>query len=254
MANKTALVLSGGGLFGAYQAGAWKALESRFQPDVVVGASVGSLNGWAIAGGCAGEDLERYWLDSEFGRRHRLRLPRSFRHGILDNGPLRTMVRRIHDQYRPKLDFAVVLTELLRMKPKIFHGPEITWQHLAGSCGIPGILDQYRIDGRTYTDGGLLAASPLWAAAALGVDRIVAINVLPRTPGAVLSKLVVGLRRVVRFQTRVPDSIEVIELGPQELLGSARDAMVWDRERIQRWMKLGEEAVEKHSIWKCFEG
>ncbi|MBM3775954.1 MAG: hypothetical protein FJW37_12460 [Acidobacteria bacterium] len=52
-----ALVLSAGGMFGAYQAGAWRALEGRFRPDLVVGASVGALNGWAIAGGCAPEEL-----------------------------------------------------------------------------------------------------------------------------------------------------------------------------------------------------
>jgi len=46
---KTALVLSGGGMFGAWQAGAWSALAPAFQPDVVVGASAGSLNGYAIA-------------------------------------------------------------------------------------------------------------------------------------------------------------------------------------------------------------
>src|SRR5437667_282201 len=57
MKTRTALVLSGGGMFGAWQAGAWKALASRFQPDLVVGASVGSLNGYAIAGGASGQAL-----------------------------------------------------------------------------------------------------------------------------------------------------------------------------------------------------
>jgi predicted acylesterase/phospholipase RssA len=42
---KRALVLSGGGMFGAWQAGAWSVLARHFQPDLVVGASAGSLNG-----------------------------------------------------------------------------------------------------------------------------------------------------------------------------------------------------------------
>jgi len=46
-----ALVLSGGGLFGAWQAGAWAACASHWQPDLIVGASVGSLNGYLIASG-----------------------------------------------------------------------------------------------------------------------------------------------------------------------------------------------------------
>src|ERR1035438_5321759 len=59
-----ALVLSAGGMFGAYQAGAWNVLSRRFQPDLVVGASVGALNGWAIAGGCSPAEL----LDMGGGR------------------------------------------------------------------------------------------------------------------------------------------------------------------------------------------
>ena len=47
---KTAVVLSAGGNYGAYQAGAWEVLAPIVEPDIVVGASVGSLNGWAIAG------------------------------------------------------------------------------------------------------------------------------------------------------------------------------------------------------------
>ncbi|MGH9659904.1 MAG: patatin-like phospholipase family protein, partial [Bryobacteraceae bacterium] len=64
---KTALVLSGGGLFGAYQAGAWKALAARFPPDLVVGASAGALNAWCIAGGCTPDELIAQWLDPAAG-------------------------------------------------------------------------------------------------------------------------------------------------------------------------------------------
>ncbi len=46
-----ALVLSAGGMFGAYQAGVWKALSRSFHPDLIVGASVGALNSWAILAG-----------------------------------------------------------------------------------------------------------------------------------------------------------------------------------------------------------
>src|SRR5437899_3019990 len=65
---KTALVLSGGGLFGAWQAGAWRALSETFHPDLVVGASVGSLNGYAIAGGATPDELAEFWMRREIGR------------------------------------------------------------------------------------------------------------------------------------------------------------------------------------------
>src|SRR5262249_45531780 len=65
--TRTALVLSGGGMFGAYQAGAWKALSRWLTPDVVVGASVGALNGWLIAAGAPAPELERLWLEPSSG-------------------------------------------------------------------------------------------------------------------------------------------------------------------------------------------
>ena len=50
--GKTALVLSGGGSRGAYQVGCWKALnELGFTFDMVVGVSVGALNGGMVAQG-----------------------------------------------------------------------------------------------------------------------------------------------------------------------------------------------------------
>ena len=62
---KTALVLSAGGMFGAYQAGVWQALSPVFRPDMVIGCSVGSINGALIAGSAPERRLDAlrgYWL------------------------------------------------------------------------------------------------------------------------------------------------------------------------------------------------
>src|SRR5215469_15875255 len=134
---KTALVLSGGGMFGAWQAGAWRALSSRFRPDLVVGASVGSLNGYAIAAGSSGDELGEFWLHPEIGNLSQL--PHT----------IRTMM----DRYPPALNYALVLTDALRLKPKVITGASVTWRHLAASCAIPLVLRPYRIDARWYCDG-----------------------------------------------------------------------------------------------------
>src|ERR1035441_5758826 len=63
----TALVLSAGGLWAAWEVGAWSVLRERFRPDLIVGASAGTWNGWAIAGGCTPEELARLWLDPATG-------------------------------------------------------------------------------------------------------------------------------------------------------------------------------------------
>ena len=67
---------------------------------------------------------------------------------------------------------AVVVTDLLRLKPGIFRGSEVTWRHLAASCAVPLVLPQVRIDGRWYSDGGLLNPLPVYAAVELGATEI----------------------------------------------------------------------------------
>src|SRR5262249_36148628 len=73
--TEAALVLSAGGMFGAYQAGAWSVLVDVFQPDLIVGASIGSINGWLIAGGCPPQELIDSWLDMGYASKFRWHLP-----------------------------------------------------------------------------------------------------------------------------------------------------------------------------------
>ena len=50
--RRTALVLSGGGSRGAYQCGVWQALsELGIKIDIVVGVSVGAINGAMVVQG-----------------------------------------------------------------------------------------------------------------------------------------------------------------------------------------------------------
>jgi len=72
-----ALVLSAGGMFGAYQVGAWKVLADVFQPDLIVGASIGAVNGWAIAAGCPPDELIERWLNMESVGRYKWKFPSS---------------------------------------------------------------------------------------------------------------------------------------------------------------------------------
>ncbi len=59
-AEKTVLVLQGGGALGAYQAGAYEALaESGYGPDWVAGISIGSVNAAIIAGNPPERRVER---------------------------------------------------------------------------------------------------------------------------------------------------------------------------------------------------
>ena len=168
----TALVLSAGGMYGAYQAGAWKAIAEVCRPDIVVGASIGAMNGWAIAGGCDPDDLIDRWLNLDAAARYRWKFPRSPVHGVFDTTPLQAMIRDVYDSFQPRTHFAMVLTDLMKLRPVVLHGNEVSWQHLVAGTAIVGLFDQVRLGGRIYSDGGLLSAVPLWAAAEMGATRV----------------------------------------------------------------------------------
>lgn len=236
---KTALVLSAGGMFGAYQAGAWSVLANEFQPDLVVGASIGAVNGWAIAGGCTPQALIDSWLNLGDLARHRWRVPRRASHGLLDSQPVEDLIQRTHSEYSPRLPYALVATDTLRLRPVLFEGPDLTWQHVAASAAIPGLFSQHRIERRWYCDGGLLCPLPLWAAAALGADRIVAIDVLPAPPHRAVRAIALGLRRMARFTEHVPEHIEVTRITAPAGMGSIQDALCWKRANAERWIEQG---------------
>jgi NTE family protein len=225
----TALVLSAGGMFAAWEAGVWKALQGRFQPDLIVGTSAGAWNGWAIAGGATPAELIAQWLDPATGA---IMQPGLHRAGVLLPTVLHEKARELFARFRPRLPFGLTLAEVPQLRPHLVRDSEITWQHLAATCSIPFGFPPVVIDGRRYLDGGLLGALPLWAADEMGATRAVALNVLNTLPFRLL-------RTVLR--PRLPGSaLQVVHLEPSVALGSLKSAVVWSRTNIERWIELGE--------------
>ena len=235
---KTALVFSAGGMFGAWQAGAWKALAPVFQPDLVVGASAGALNAWAVAGGCAPEELCDRWLHLDGLSALRWQFPRNYRQGLLDSRPLHSLVRDMYIAYRPVTECAIVVTQLPAFRPVLIRGGDIEWQHLAASVAVPGFFEQMRVGGKLYSDGGLAGALPIWAAVELGATHIVAIDVLPELPNLTLRLLASAFQRLRHI--RPAQSANVVRIGVPSSLGTARDAVVWSPVNAQRWIAQGE--------------
>lgn len=229
---KLALVFSGGGLFGAWQAGVWAGIEGRIRPDLVVGASVGALNGYAVACGASGEHLGNLWRDRE----------------LTDFGKLPENIRAQMAHYQPRTDFAVTVTDLLRMKPLVFQNGEVTWRHVAASCAIPGVLRQYWIDGRLCSDGGLLNPLPVWAAVQLGATHIVAVHALPQIPGWWLKPVVKGFRMVAGYNPVTPERIHLDVIMPPDPLGGVSDAIRWKRDNIERWLQEGRDQGQQKTF------
>lgn len=234
-----ALVLSAGGMFGAYQAGVWKTLAESFQPDLIVGASVGALNGWALAGGCSPDELCATWTDPDSADVMRVRLHALPWRGIFDSAPFSRRVDDFYARYRPRIPFALTMVQMPQTRQVIARGEQITAAHLRASCAIPFGYPPERIAGKWYVDGGLLAVIPLKAAAEMGATSAVVINVLPEMPSRVVRAAVTAFRAVAAPRVQIPN-LEVIEIRPSEPLGTIHDAIFWNAENVRRWIALGE--------------
>jgi len=230
-----AVVFSGGALFGAYHVGAWKVLSRHFEPDLVVGASIGAMFGYLVASGYPVEEMEREWLSGARYSQPRWRLPRKLHGGWLEPDSVYAMMREMTEKLKPKIPFACVALKLPRLSPVIFRSPEITWQHLAASCAIPFVYDMQRIDGGTFVDGGLISACPVREAQQLGATEIIALNCMGG-----------GSRRL---------GANAYMIGTSRYLGTPRESLVWKRENIERWIAAGErdasEALATRNI--CIE-
>lgn len=240
-------------MFGAYQAGVWEVLSNTFMPDLVVGASIGALNGWAIAGGCPPEELRDLWLDVPEAAAYRWRVPRDPWGGMIDAKALESRIRNLHSRFRPRIPIGIVITDLLRLRPILVQNTDISWEHLAASCAVLGVLPQVRLNGRMFSDGGLLGALPLWAAVEMGADRIIAINAMPRMPATVRTAIF-ALRSLSRHRPPDPVNMEKVVISASTRLGGLRDASFWKRDNADRWLNLGrrDAARLKHSIPSMF--
>jgi NTE family protein len=217
-------------MFGAWQVGVWKVLRTRLQPDMIVGASAGAWNGWAIAGGATIEELAKLWLDP--GTSAILRPLWHPRPQIL-----RESARNLFARFRPRIPYGLTVVEVPRMKAALVRDDAVTALHLAATASIPVMFPPVRIDGRRYVDGGLMGALPLWAAEKMGATRAVALNVLTTLPFR-------ALHTVIR-PPRATRSLDVVLLEPSRHLGTLRAAAVWSAANIERWIRLGEQDANR---------
>lgn len=210
------LVLSGGGFFGAFQAGACEAIG---QFDCVAGASAGALNGWAIASGMPPAELQRLWIEAAgFSRA-----------GILDTRNLEAMVRALVRDWRPRVDFAVVVSQGWQCRQVLIRNGDVDADVLLASCAIPFLLPAKRIRGIISFDGGLRDACPLWAARAMGAQEIVAVNVWTHLPKWWPGRA----QRTRRYQP----GVTMIE--PPFALGSIPSTAFADSARVAAWIEAG---------------
>jgi NTE family protein len=236
--QKTALVLSAGGMFGAYQAGAWQAIAEELQPDIVVGASVGALNGYPIAADCPPRHLIERWLDPESGQTLSLYPKAGWKNGWFDPVPLRAQAERIIGDFTPRIPFGLVLAQLPLLHTVLVKHPDVTAAHLQATCSIPLFLPSVWIEGKRYLDGGLLEKLPIWAALEMGATRIIAIDSLPPV-GRWWLRAGTDFARLFKPRRHYAKDLDLTIVSPSEYLGDANDAVFWKKENILRWVDMG---------------
>jgi len=225
-----ALVLSGGGLFGAWQAGAWRALAREFDPDVIVGASIGALNGYLIACEVSPEEIVGMWRDPEFRKL----------------GDLHSLLQRLTSRYSLRRPFAVTVTNLRTMSARVYWDQEITWRHLAASCAVPPVYAPVRLDGRLCTDGGLLNPLPVWVAVDAGAAEVEALHVMGRFPAPLLRPLVEGFRWAFGHHPALPGRVKLRVREPSERLGGLKQSLWGTQADVERWLGLGARDGQNH--------
>ena len=185
---KTAFVLGGGGVLGAHEVGMLRALaQAGIRPDVVVGTSVGAINGAFVAADPAGaaERLDQLWQgaalqeafsESLWGRAARLARSGTHLHSI---EPLRRMLGDmlpVRDFADLELPFQCVAASIEHASARWFSSGPIVPAVLA-SCAVPGLLPPVAIDGEHYFDGGLVDSIPVGRAVALGASTVYVLQV-----------------------------------------------------------------------------
>ena len=195
----TAFVLSGGGVLGALQVGMLRALlEHRIQPDLVLGCSVGALNGVAIAAepslAMVGR-LQETWLDLE-GRDvlpagllpTTVQLARKGE-AVHGNEGLRTVLEEILPVATFEelaVPFQCVATDIVAAREVWFSSGTLVEPILA-SAALPAMLPPVEIDGVRYIDGAVVNDVPVTRAVDLGATTIYILHVgrlRPPPPGA----------------------------------------------------------------------
>lgn len=226
-----AFVLSSGFNLGAVQVGMLRALvEQDITPDMIVGCSVGAINGAAFAEhptlarvahlehiwrGIDGKDLmPRQWLPPAvaMARRGEAIHPPD---GILRL--LRSTLKASTFEDLPT-PFHCVATDLLNGDEKWFdEGP--LHRAVLASTAMPAIYPSVEIDGRRYLDGAVVNDLPIRRAAELGAQTLYVFEVGPLTRSwtepkrpletAIQAYWIARRHRFKRELESLPDDVEV---------------------------------------------
>lgn len=259
-----AFVLGGGGLLGAVEVGMLQALiESGIEPDLVVGSSVGAINGAAIAAAPTLQTVEGLTtLWEELGHNHvfgggplgRLgTLARSRTH-LHDNHGLRAMIEGQAEGLQIEdlpVHFQCVAACIETARAQWFASGSLTEAVLASSA-VPGLLPPVRIGDRHYLDGGLVHSIPVGRAVELGATTLYVLQVgriekalaAPRWPWEVgtVAFEIARRHRYAEEMASLPEGLEVHVLPTGKIPSPLANVRYRDTSRVRDRIRSAYEA------------
>ncbi|API89255.1 hypothetical protein BKP56_08310 [Marinilactibacillus sp. 15R] len=200
--EKKALVLGGGGARGAFEIGVWKALdELGYKPDIVVGTSVGALNGALMLQGNV-SDAEKMWRDIEGRKVLDYDFPLSINSfkdyqrtlggflikAIRKRGFSSEPLYRLINYYIPnekairksKIDFGLSVTNGVKNKIEFFYLKDIPKnmlnKYLLASASLYPAMEKIYIEGIPYMDGGYLNHIPYEMVLKKDPDKLIIVD------------------------------------------------------------------------------
>ena len=227
----TAFVLGGGGVLGAVEVGMLRALiEAGVRPDLVLGTSVGALNGAMIARDPGPGTIDRLvdmWSSSGASDVYAsgavsqvVRAVRTRTH-LHSAEPLRQRLL----QELGQLDFDDLAVPFQCVAACIERSAEHWFTEgpivpaILASAAVPGLFPPAEVDGEHFLDGGIVNSVPVGRAVELGATTIHVLQVgrleRPLTPPgqpwevARVSFEIARRHRFVREVAAVPDGVRV---------------------------------------------
>ncbi len=250
MKQKIGICLSGGGLKGAYQVGIWRAMRELGIPiHAVTGASVGSINGAAIAQQDYGL-LIRLWgmLEKKTFFSHHAQMEDENKKGVrksislgrkilanrgLDTTPFKDVIRDNLDEDRIRespVDFGFSVYSVTERKGYTIYKEDIPKGQLAefviASASFP-FFKPHQIGDKFYSDGGIHDNLPVSLLLETRPDIIITVDLTGITSTLFL-----------KGKYKLPVGTQIHAIRPSEPLGGVFD---FSRERINANIEIGYE-------------
>jgi len=247
-----AIVLSGGGGKGAYQAGCYKAIKKlRIDYDIVTGTSIGALNGALMVQGELKKCI-KLWKNASFNQifddYHGFDNSKDMYgkyinetiHGGISDSKIEALVNSFYNpkkMYKSKIKYGVVTFNLSKMKPvfatKDNMKPYQLKKYITASAVCFPVFKPSKINDESFVDGGYYDNTPINLAIELGADEIIAIDLRA-----------LGLKQKIKDK-----NIKLTQITPNNKLASF---LVFDKDEARKMMKFGYNDTMK--VFKKLDG